>query len=84
MKFTPNVEITPEIIESIKNTDIKEFKKTDAYKKYCLPAEKRRVQAANQKRRLWWKNNWISIINLVIAVITLISTIAFGLLQMLK
>ena len=84
MKFTPNIEITPEIIESIKNTNIKEFKKTEAYQKYCLPAEKRHKQIKRQKHRLWWKNNWLNIINLILTVITLISTIIFGLLQTLK
>ena len=77
------IEITPEMVEEIKNTGNEEFKKTEAYQKYCARAEKRRIQLKKQKRVDWWKNNWIGIVTLVATILTLIATVVFGLLQLL-
>lgn len=79
----PKTEITPEVFEEIKNIDEKEFKRTYAYRNYCLRAEKRRMQLKRQKRIDWWKNNWIGIVTLIVTILTLIATVLFGLLPIL-
>lgn len=79
----PKIEITPEMFEEIKNTDKKEFEKTDAYQNYCLRVKKRHIQLKKQKRVEWWKNNWIGIVTLIATILTLIATVIFGLLQLL-
>lgn len=80
----PNNEITPEIIRQIKETDIEELKKTEAYKKHCLPSIQRHEKLKKQNNINWWKNNWIGIVTLIITTISLITTVLFGLLQLLK
>lgn len=71
-----------ETIEKIKNIDEKEFKKSYAYKKYVKPLKDREKSYRKSKRSNWWKNNWIAITALIIAIITLIATIIFELLQL--
>lgn len=80
----PNLEITTETIQEIKDIDLKKFKKTEAYQKYCTQAEKRRRQLKKEKRIKWWKNNWIGVVTLIATILTLIATVLFGLLQILK
>lgn len=76
----PKIDISPKSIEEIKNTDKKEFEKSEAYKKYCVPAKEKIKKLKRQKRKDWWKNNWIGIVTLIITAITLIITILFELL----
>ena len=85
MKITPQlseVNITPELIEEIKNTDIKQFQKTKTYEKYCKSATVRKNKLKKQIRINWWKSNWIGIVSLIATLLTLIATILFGLLQL--
>ena len=70
-------------IESLKDFDHKAFKKSDAYKKYVKPTLDREKQQRKNSHKIWWKNNWINITTLIIAVLTLIATIVFGLIQVL-
>lgn len=52
-----------------------EFKKSLAYKKYVEPVIKRDKSMKKSMRSLWLKNNWINILTLIVAVITLVFTI---------
>lgn len=50
----------------------KEFKKSNAYKKYVKPVIDRENAAKKQKRKNWWKENSWNIINTLIALAALI------------
>ena len=83
--FSPLDQVDLPDINAIKNVsdiDKKQFKKSKAYKKYVLPAKKREKDIKKANRINWWKNNWIAITTLIIAIITLATTIIFGLLQL--
>lgn len=64
---------------NIEDFNEKEFKKSDAYKKYVKPLVDLEKSQKKSKRASWWKANWISIVTLIVAVLTLIATIIFGL-----
>ena len=57
----------------------KDFKQSVAYKKYITPLVKEEKAKKRATRISWWKNNWISIITLIVSVLSLIATIIFGL-----
>lgn len=61
-----------------------EFKQSAAYQKHIkLFIEKDKQQKA-ENRRNWFKNNWINLTTLIVAVFTLLATIILGLLQLLN
>ena len=64
---------------NIEDFNEKEFKKSDAYKKYVKPLIDAEKSQKKSKRASWWKANWISIVTLIVAVLKLIATIIFGL-----
>lgn len=83
--FTPPTlpPLNEEDIKNIKKINRKEFKNSYAYKKYIQPNRERRKKQKTDKRKKWWKDNWINISTLIVAVLTLIATILFGLIQLL-
>lgn len=64
---------------NIEDFNSDDFKKSDAYKKYVKPLIDSEKSQRKSKRVSWWKVNWISIVTLIVAVLTLIATIIFGL-----
>lgn len=82
----PLPHITPpdqETIESLQNSNPKDFEKSAAYQKYVKPTLDREKMFKRKVRKQWWSDNWIGITTLIAAVLTLIATIVFGLLQVL-
>lgn len=74
----------PKLQNNIELQDIEEFKHSEAYKKYIVPHRQRLKKANRQYRKEWIKANWINLSTLVIAVVTLIATIVFGILSLLN
>ena len=73
-----------ETLEALRSADYKEFKKSDAYKKCVKPTLDREKRLKRQARKEWWKVNWIGISTLIIGLLTLIATVGFGLVQVLR
>ena len=74
---------SPETIDRLQNMTNKErkqFKKSDAYKKYVQPSLDRRKRQKRELRKEWWRNNWISIAALVLSVVSIILTLVLELL----
>lgn len=69
-------EFSDEHIHKLKEKD---FKQSVAYKKYINPLIEEEKAKKRASRISWWKNNWISIITLVVSVLSLIATVIFGL-----
>ena len=64
-----------EAIEQFANKskkDHRQFKKTNAYKKYVKPHVDQEKSLRRSKHQKWWKNNWIGIVGLLIAIAELI------------
>ena len=78
----PNIKITPELVDDINNMDIKNFKETESYQKYCGRYQHRHKEMKKRNRIIWWKNNWIGIVTLIATILSLIATVLFGLLQL--
>lgn len=72
-----------ETIEQIKNIDLHEFEKSYAFKKYVKPMLDRAKKQKHDKRVKWWKDNWLQIVTLIVALLTLIATVLFGVIQLL-
>lgn len=70
------------IQKDIDSFDIKEFKKTNAYKKHILPFRESEKKRKRIKHISWLKENAFNIINLFFTVITLLATIILGILQL--
>lgn len=91
MPFVPPMPYAPEIsqeaIDNMKNMTKKErkqFKKSDAYKKYVQPVIDMERKAKRDSSRSWWKNNWISLLSLVFAFIAAIPVIIQGISAILQ
>lgn len=67
----PKIDITPECIEEIKNTDKKEFRKSEAYKKHCVPTKERIKKLKKQKHKEWISNNWLSLFSFIVSILSL-------------
>ena len=78
----PRPELDQETWNALKNLDMTEFKKTDAYKKHVALAIARQKQQRKTARISWLKNNWLNLLGVVIGLLTLAATILFGLLQL--
>lgn len=72
-----------EVLEKLRNTSYKDFKKSNAYNNAVLPTIKRDSKRRRLMKLQWWKDNWIGLTTLLFAVLTLIATIVFGLLQVM-
>lgn len=75
--------ISKEDFEKINNVDPKELKNSPAYKKYIQPNIERIKKQKADNRKKWWKNNWLNVATLIVAVLTLIATLLFGVIQLL-
>ena len=70
-----------ETIDKLKNMtkkDHREFNKSEAYQKYVLPVLKRDRKKRKTNNIKWWKNNWINIAGLILALIGIMLTIIFS------
>ena len=54
-----------------------------AYDRYVKPVELREQNARKAARREWWRNNWLTVVTLIISCLTLLATVLFGLLPLL-
>lgn len=78
----PHIELPDkEIMEKLQNSDRPQNPKVKEAVQQVLDREKRFKRKA---RREWWKTNWISITTLIATLLTLIATIIFGLIQVLR
>ncbi len=75
----PPSEETTKKIQGMSKNEIRQFKKSEDFKKCVQSARNRRKKAKRLARAQWWKSNWINIATLIVAIITLIVTIIFGL-----
>lgn len=76
-----------ETIEEMKNMtskELRQFKKSAAYKKHVRPALNRHKSAKRKAVAEWWKNNWIALLSLIFAIIAAIPVIAQGVVTMLE
>lgn len=81
MKFIPPMQFhkAPKVDGLPEGMDFEKFKKTAAYKKHVAPVKQRDKDAKRERRKKTIRDNWISVATLIVAVITLIATIWFGL-----
>lgn len=76
----PNIEPPDEeTLKHLESFERESFKNSDAYKKYVQPVHDKENHQKKVNRIYWWKTNWIGIATLIIAILTLIATIVFGL-----
>lgn len=69
-----------ETLEKMKNTDYSQNSKVQkAIKEFEESDRKRRMSL----KRQWWKTNWIDITTLIVAILTLITTVVFGILGLI-
>lgn len=73
-----------ETLEHLSKMNIKDFKKSDAYKKYVIPVLKEEKESRRKRRAEWWKNNWIALLSLIFAFIAALPVIIQGISAMLK
>ena len=80
----PPSEETMEKLSNMTKKDIKNLKKSDAYKKYVVPILESEKESRKKMRKEWWKNNWIALLSLLFAFIAAIPVILQGISAMLK
>lgn len=73
-----------EEIENLKTYKMSDEKKAYINEKYIKPAQKRELNLKKKKRSDWWKNNAVNVATLLVAILTLISTIVLGILALLR
>lgn len=66
---------TIEQLKTMTKEDHKAFKKSDAYKKYVVPALKQHRQRKRLQWQEWWWSKGIQILNLILALIAAITGI---------
>ena len=71
----PPSQETIERLQNMTKKDHKQFKKSDAYKKYVLPTLERHKKQTRLKRQEWWWAKGLPILNLVLALIAAITGI---------
>lgn len=71
----PPSEETMEKISNMKKKDIKNFKKSDEYKKYVSPILKSEKENRKKRRKEWFWSKGIVILNTVFALIAAIAAI---------
>lgn len=71
----PPSEETMEKLSKMTNKDIKNFEKSDAYKKYVAPVLKAEKENRKKRRKEWFWSKGIVILNTVFALIAAIAAI---------
>lgn len=79
----PSKESVDELSKMSKK-DIKKFEKSEACRKYIDPIRKFEKESRKERRRNWWKNNWIALLSLLFAFIAAIPVIIQGIVSILK
>ena len=55
-----------------------------ANENYIKPFQKRRKREKKQKIENWFSQNWINLVTLIATVLTLVATILFGVIQLMR
>ena len=78
----PHPKLDDKTREALKNLDMAEFKKTDAYKKHVASVIAQQKHQKKVARIEWLTNNWLNLLGVAVGLLTLAATILFGLLQL--
>lgn len=86
--MSKNIPIPPtpklDIPQNFNPIDDKEFKKTTAYQKHVAPALARYKHQKRDSRIMWLKNEWLNLLTCALTALTLIATIIFGVLSLMR
>ena len=55
-----------------------------ANEKYIKPSKERKKKEKKQKVKNWFSQNWINLVTLIATVLTLIATVLFGVIQLVR
>ena len=55
-----------------------------ANENYIKPFQERRKREKKQKIENWFSQNWINLVTLIATVLTLVATILFGVIQLMR
>ncbi len=71
-------------LESMTKREQRKFKKSAVYKKHVLPVIKQDKAGRKKARAKWWKNNWIALLGLILALIATVPVIVQGVAAILR
>ena len=71
----PHINLDTDNMEPITEEQRRQFKKSNAYRKYVKPVIDREKKQKRSKRIQWWKDNCIALLSLIFAFIAALPVI---------